>query len=117
MKIQTAFATVFAAALTAGALMPLTSSAEETMGAKAETKLDVAGQATKDSAITAKVKTKLAAQKGLSSFDIHVETKDGVVTLSGAVDNKAQVELAEKVVAGTKGVTSVSNTLEAKASS
>jgi hyperosmotically inducible protein len=117
MKTQTAFATLFAATLAAGSLLPLTASAPETMGAKAETKLDAAGQATKDTAITAKIKTKLAADRALSAMDIHVETTDGVVTLSGTVDNKAQVELAEKVVAKTRGVKSVTNNLEAKASS
>jgi hyperosmotically inducible protein len=117
-KITTSFATIAAAALAAAALMPLTAFAQEaSTGAKVEANLDSAGQATKDSAITAKVKTKLAAQKGLSALDIHVETSQGVVTLSGSVDNKAQVELAEKVVAKTKGVKSVTNTLEAKASS
>lgn len=117
MKTQTAFATLFAATLAAGSLLPLTASAQETMGAKAETKLDAAGQATKDTAITAKIKTKLAADRALSAMDIHVDTTDGVVTLSGTVDNKAQVELAEKVVTQTRGVKSVTNKLEAKASS
>ena len=116
MKTMT---TLFAAVLAAGSLLPLAATAQDdaSVGAKAEAKLDAAGQATKDSAITAKVKTKLAAQKGLSALDIHVETNNGVVTLSGDVDNKAQVELAEKVVAKTSGVKSVTNTLEAKSSS
>ncbi|WP_428312467.1 BON domain-containing protein [Hydrocarboniphaga sp.] len=118
MKNIPTLAMMAAAVLAAGALLPLAATAQEaTTGAKVEANLDAAGQATKDTAITAKVKTKLAAQKGLSALDIHVETKDGVVTLSGSVDNKAQVELAEQVVAKTKGVKSVTNTLEAKASS
>ncbi|MDB5969714.1 MAG: molecular chaperone OsmY [Hydrocarboniphaga sp.] len=117
MKTHTAFASLFAAALTAGTMLPLSASAQETMGAKVETKLDAAGQATKDTAITTKIKTKLAADKGLSAMDIHVETTGGIVTLSGTVDNKAQVELAESVVKKTSGVKSVENKLEAKSSS
>ena len=48
--------------------------------------LGVAGcssQAVDDSAITVKVKSKLAADSKTSAIKIGVETKDGVVTLSG----------------------------------
>lgn len=113
MKTMT---TVFAAALASAALLPLSVFAEDT-GAKVEAKLDAAGQATKDSAVTAKIKTKLAADSALSAMDIHVETSNGVVTLSGDVDNKAQVKLAEKVVKDTDGVKQVHNKLEARAAS
>ncbi|HEV8486161.1 MAG TPA: BON domain-containing protein, partial [Blastocatellia bacterium] len=42
-------------------------------------------RAVDDSAITAKVKSKLAADSQTSAIKISVETKDGVVTLSGTV--------------------------------
>ncbi len=96
--------------------LPIAAMAGE-LAVKAETKLDVAADATKDSATTAKIKTKLAADSNLSATDIHVETTNGVVTLSGEVDNKAQVALAEKTVKNMSGVAAVHNNLEVKGKS
>jgi Predicted periplasmic or secreted lipoprotein len=64
-----------------------------------------------DSAITGKLKTELLTQKGLESGNIHVETSDGVVTLSGSVPTEAQSALAEDVVKHTDGVKDVHNAL------
>lgn len=72
------------------------------MGAK------VADYAT-DAAITAHVKTRLAANQGLSSFNISVETEDGVVTLTGTVERLSQRRLAATVAADTEGVKAVNN--------
>lgn len=60
--------------------------------------------AASDSVITAHVKTRLAANQGLSSFDIHVATRNGVVTLTGKIDSKAARELAVQVAGTTSGV-------------
>ncbi|MDN5865556.1 MAG: BON domain-containing protein [Gammaproteobacteria bacterium] len=65
-----------------------------------------------DAAITTHVKARLAANQGLSSFNIHVETVDGVVTLTGTVDLPSQRELAGKVATNTDGVKSVNNRIE-----
>lgn len=65
-----------------------------------------------DAAITTHVKAKLAANQGLSSFSIHVETEDGIVTLTGTVDLPAQRELAATVAADTAGVRGVNNKIE-----
>lgn len=73
-----------------------------------------AGKVISDSAITTKIKSKLAANQGLSSFDIHVETTNGVVTLTGTVDNASARELAGKIASGTDGVKSVDNNVEVK---
>ncbi len=62
-----------------------------------------------DAAITTQVKAKLAANQGLSSFDIHVETNQGVVTLTGTVNMEAKRELAGRIAKDTKGVKSVVN--------
>lgn len=72
------------------------------------------GQVASDSAITTKVKANLAANQGLSSFSIHVETTKGVVTLTGTVDSEAARQLAGSVAAKTGGVRVVVNKLEVK---
>lgn len=69
------------------------------------------GEFLDDTAITAEVKGKVLARKGLDSLDISVKTVDGVVTLSGKVESLAQVELAEKTTLEVKGVKKVINAL------
>lgn len=64
-----------------------------------------------DAAITSKVKARLAGKQGLSSFDIHVETNNGVVTLTGTVDSQAQRKRAGEVASNTGGVKGVNNEL------
>ncbi|HEX5314223.1 MAG TPA: BON domain-containing protein [Gammaproteobacteria bacterium] len=71
----------------------------------------IAGVAS-DSTITTKVKAKMAANTGLSSFSIHVSTTNGIVTLTGTVDTDATRDLAEHVAATTGGVKSVNNELK-----
>lgn len=60
-----------------------------------------------DTWITTKVKADLLATENVSGLDIKVETVDGVVTLSGAVANKAQKDKAIAVAKQIKGVKSV----------
>lgn len=60
-----------------------------------------------DSWITTKVKSKLATTEGIKSGDIDVTTKNGIVTLSGNVASKAQVQKAVAVAKDTKGVRQV----------
>jgi hyperosmotically inducible periplasmic protein len=64
----------------------------------------------KDSAITTKVKAKLA-EKHLSTLTrISVDTdKDGVVWLSGTAPTKDAKDLAEMITKDTKGVSAVHN--------
>ncbi|HEY4214574.1 MAG TPA: BON domain-containing protein [Steroidobacteraceae bacterium] len=71
-------------------------------------------QPVKDSYITTKVKAELAKDKGTKAHDIHVDTKDGVVMLSGAVESTAEKELAEKDAKKIKGVLDVHNELTVK---
>ncbi|MGH8162243.1 MAG: BON domain-containing protein [Gammaproteobacteria bacterium] len=70
-----------------------------------------------DTAITSQVKARLAANTGLNSFDIHVTTVNGIVTLTGTVDSEATRETAARVVLGTGGVKGVDNKLKVKSSS
>jgi hyperosmotically inducible protein len=60
-----------------------------------------------DIGITTKVKAKLAADSSVKASQIHVETKDKVVTLSGTVDDDAARTEAAALARGTEGVTDV----------
>jgi hyperosmotically inducible periplasmic protein len=60
-----------------------------------------------DAWITTKVKTELLATKGVPSTDISVTTNNGVVTLAGVVDTKAQVQKSIAVAKAIKGVQTV----------
>ncbi|MGH8444729.1 MAG: BON domain-containing protein [Solimonas sp.] len=73
-----------------------------------------AGQYVSDSAITAKVKSALLAEKGLKSTDISVETQNGTVQLSGFVASSAQTDQAVDVAKHVKGVKDVKNDLRMK---
>lgn len=68
----------------------------------------------RDSAITSKVKANYLLEKNFRSFKVSVETKDGVVILSGFVDDEATKNRAERIAAGVKGVKSVKNGLVIK---
>lgn len=57
-----------------------------------------------DAATTSSVKAKLLADDIVPSRKIKVETTDGVVQLSGDVENKAQSERAESIAKAVNGV-------------
>ena len=71
-------------------------------------------RAAKDSAITTKIKSKYLIEKNFSSFKVSVETKDGIVILSGFVKDKATKVRAGQIAKGVKGVKSVTNSLVLK---
>lgn len=73
-----------------------------------------AGAVIDDTVTTTKVKTALLADSDIKGLQINVDTSNGVVTLSGAVDNQAQIDRAGKLAAEVHGVTSVSNNLTIK---
>ena len=70
-----------------------------------------------DAAITAKVKTALLAEPGLKSFDINVDTKDAMVTLSGNVGTNDLRDRAKQIASSTAGVKGVIDNLMLKTSS
>ena len=72
------------------------------------------GEYIDDSVITTKVKSLLAADDFLKSFDISVETYKGVVQLSGFVSSQAAVDKAVQITRGVGGVKSVKNSLVVK---
>lgn len=65
-----------------------------------------------DSVITAKVKASLAKDSATSAKDIHVETKNGVVYLTGMAASEAEKEKASKDAQLVNGVVSVKNDLK-----
>lgn len=69
----------------------------------------------KDSAITTKVKSKLAAEHPSSLVKIHVDTDaDGVVYLSGSARTQADIDKAVSIARETEGVKSVVNDVKIK---
>jgi hyperosmotically inducible periplasmic protein len=69
----------------------------------------------KDSAITTKIKTKLAADHLTSMGRISVDTdKDGVVWMSGSARTQAAVDQAVAIARETEGVKSVHSDLKVK---
>ena len=63
-----------------------------------------------DTWITTKVKSELATTKDVSSMKISVDTVDGVVFLTGVVDNAASAERAAAAAKTVKGVKKVDST-------
>lgn len=72
------------------------------------------GEYVDDSVITTKVKSQLAGDDFLKSFEISVETYKGVVQLSGFVDSRTAVTRAGEIARGVQGVSSVKNNLNVK---
>lgn len=60
-----------------------------------------------DAGITTNVKTKLAADDTVKAYQVDVDTRNGVVTLSGTVENTAAKEQAINIARGTDGVRDV----------
>jgi osmotically-inducible protein OsmY len=77
-------------------------------------KQESTGEYVDDSVITTKVKSLLAADDFLKSFQIGVETYKGTVQLSGFVASQKAVDKAVEIARSVKGVTSVKNDLVVK---
>lgn len=72
------------------------------------------GEFVDDSVITTKIKSLIAADDFLKSFQIGVETYKGAVQLSGFVDSAKASAKAAKIANSVKGVKSVENSLVVK---
>ena len=83
---------------------------------KAGDKMDEAGVAFDDSAITAKVKTAILGEAGLKVLQINVDTSNGVTTLSGSVDSQQSSDKAKETAIAVAGVKEVENKLVVKSS-
>lgn len=69
------------------------------------------GEAIDDATITAQVKAGLIGDEQLSAFDINVDTRNGVVTLNGEVDQPSHIARAADVADDVDGVRSIQNNL------
>ena len=69
------------------------------------------GCAQTDSGITTNVKSKFATDDTVKAYQIDVDTKDHIVTLSGEVDSMAAKERAMQIASATEGVRDVHNNL------
>jgi hyperosmotically inducible protein len=97
---------MLAGMLTAGVLCAPIVLADETGTARD----DSSHHFVKDSVITTKVKSKLAAQHLTTLTRIKVDTdENGVVWLSGRAPNQDAVDMATMIARNTEGVTSVHN--------
>ncbi len=65
-----------------------------------------------DASITAQVKMALLYHRSTSVLSTRVETREGVVTVTGKVKNDAEKALVTKIVSDTRGVKGVVNNME-----
>jgi osmotically-inducible protein OsmY len=75
---------------------------------------ETTGQYVDDAVVTTKVKSALLGDDAVKSFEIKVETHQGVVQLSGFVDTSAQKSAAGKDASGVPNVKDVKNDLIVK---
>jgi hyperosmotically inducible protein len=99
LTLALAFAAGSAAAATADA-----TTGEQTKAHEAS------AQPVGDSWITTKVKADLLATDNVSGTDVKVETKNGIVMLTGSVATQAEHDKAVAVAKGIEGVKSVKST-------
>ncbi len=88
--------------------------ATDKMAATTENAANKTATAIDDTAITTKVKSAMIADPMLKALQINVDTKNGVVTLAGAVDSQAMKDKATEVTQAVSGVKSVDNNLTVK---
>jgi hyperosmotically inducible protein len=79
-----------------------------------EQKAKDAGEYVDDAVITTKVKAVIFEDDNLSSMDINVETNNGIVQLSGFVDDEADIDTAENLAATVKGVKDIENDIQVR---
>lgn len=83
----------------------------ERMGNVVESNTTQAKQTIDDAAITASVKSKYLVDDTLKGLQISVDTEQGVVMLTGLVQDEAAKELATQIAQGVEGVVRVDNQL------
>ena len=82
---------------------------------KTKAGVEKTGEVISDAAVTAAVKTKLLVDSKTPGLKIDVDTKDGVVTLTGTVPSKVAEDKAVADARGTNGVKRVVNKLKVAA--
>jgi hyperosmotically inducible protein len=84
------------------------------IGERVATGAAEAEQALAESAVTAKIKSKMALDDTVKALSIDVDTKGTVVTLSGTVHSEAERAKAVQLARETAGVTTVTDRLVVK---
>lgn len=84
---------------------------EMTVSKTSKKRHHTAGETIDDASITAQVKMTLLYHRSTSGINTKVETKHGVVTLSGKAENAAEKDLVTKLVTDIHGVKSVVNNM------
>lgn len=82
------------------------------IGASSIAYAESTGQYIDDATVTTKVKAAILADKELKATKVSVETNQGVVKLSGAVDTKSQETQAVRDANKINGVKSVNDLLQ-----
>lgn len=67
-----------------------------------------------DTMITTKVKAEMAADPLVKAMDVHVETQNGIVMLSGFVPSKAEADKAVEIARAVKDVKEVKSSIQIK---
>ena len=86
--------------LIAGSALAQTTSQEQSDQVQSNQPVD-------DTWITAKVKTELLAAEDVPGTSIDIETPNGVVVLSGALENQTQIDRAVSAAKAVRGVKEV----------
>ncbi|MFD0667805.1 BON domain-containing protein [Ramlibacter sp. MAHUQ-53] len=84
-------------------------------GREAREAASAAGARMEDAQITTRVKAGLSADKDLSALRIDVDTREGVVTLSGSAPTAAARARAGEIARNVRDVRSVNNQLQVRA--
>jgi hyperosmotically inducible protein len=106
VAIAAALSLPFASLALADNQLPQTVPAQSLLLAANDT-MDEAGDGVSDTWITTKVKSTLLADDTTPGMEIEVETKDGVVSLSGTVATEAERDMAISRTKEIKGVRDV----------
>jgi hyperosmotically inducible protein len=110
-RIRTAF---LATSITALATLGACSKSAETDATPPLSSPMTLGTQVDDTVITSSVKSVLVADDLVKSLDLQVETRKGVVQLSGFVDSQAQIDQASQLASAAEGARSVKNELMIK---
>jgi osmotically-inducible protein OsmY len=85
---------------------------DETLARETPGAAGTIGQKIDDAWITTKVQSKFFLHDDIKARHVDVDTKNGVVTLSGSVPSEAAREAAERLAGETEGVSRVMNSLK-----
>jgi hypothetical protein len=88
--------------------------AARTIGEAAKEGAVAVVETSEDASTSARVKAALALSKSVSALDIDVDSDEGVVTLRGEVQTRAQRERAEELARDVQGVRDVVNRIETR---